>query len=154
MTKAAQHFGKDLQVFIRREDTVQYIAALDQTVSDTDCHVIQAFRGGKTPGTWGHPKLAVFFARWLDVKFAVWCDMVIDDLLHGKAEVTITKPEESAVLGQLHPKGPHVTEKGCPLLSVPLMNLVFPMRVSVEFQVAPFAAVPLVIVVLPNVWLF
>lgn len=40
----------------------------------------------------------MFFARWLDVKFAVWCDMVIDDLLRGKAEVTITKPEESAVL--------------------------------------------------------
>ena len=49
-------------------------------------------------GTWGHPKLAVFFARWLDVKFAVWCDMIIDDLLRGKAEVTITKPEDSAVL--------------------------------------------------------
>ncbi|WP_230370362.1 hypothetical protein [Paludibacterium denitrificans] len=32
------------------------------------------------------------------MKFAVWCDMVIDDLLRGKAEVTITKPEESAVL--------------------------------------------------------
>ncbi|WKN20834.1 KilA-N domain-containing protein [Azotobacter vinelandii] len=34
-------------------------------------------------GTWLHPKLAVAFARWLDAKFAVWCDMQIDDLLHG-----------------------------------------------------------------------
>lgn len=28
-----------------------------------------------------HPKLAVHFARWLDVRFAVWCDMQIDKLL-------------------------------------------------------------------------
>ena len=43
---------------------------------------------GRTGGTWAHPKLAVFFARWLDVKFAVFCDMVIDDILNKKAELT------------------------------------------------------------------
>lgn len=35
-------------------------------------------------GTWLHPKLAVFFARWLDVRFAVWCDLHIDALLRGE----------------------------------------------------------------------
>lgn len=35
-------------------------------------------------GTWLHPKLAVFFARWLDVGFAVWCDLHIDALLRGE----------------------------------------------------------------------
>lgn len=34
-------------------------------------------------GTWLHPKLAVVFARWLDVNFAVWCDEQIDGLLRG-----------------------------------------------------------------------
>ncbi|GAB3484345.1 KilA-N domain-containing protein [Azotobacter salinestris] len=34
-------------------------------------------------GTWLHPKLAVAFARWLSQDFAVWCDLHIDDLLHG-----------------------------------------------------------------------
>ncbi|MFC0710718.1 KilA-N domain-containing protein [Azorhizophilus paspali] len=34
-------------------------------------------------GTWLHPKLAVAFARWLNVDFAVWCDLQIDALLHG-----------------------------------------------------------------------
>lgn len=32
-------------------------------------------------GTWFHPKLAVAFARWLDVGFAIWCDMQIDSLI-------------------------------------------------------------------------
>jgi len=49
-------------------------------------------------GTWAHPKLAGFFARWLDVRFAVWCDSVIEDILKGAAQVTITKPEASAVV--------------------------------------------------------
>lgn len=40
----------------------------------------------------------MFFARWLNVKFAVWCDMVITDILVGRAELKVTKPEESAAL--------------------------------------------------------
>lgn len=37
-----------------------------------------------TQGTWLHPKLAIHFARWLDPKFAVWCDEQIEALLNGK----------------------------------------------------------------------
>ena len=103
MTKAAKHFGKDLSNFMRSPDTIEYLEALEGTVKSTDhsASVVEAKRGyhlNPEVGTWGHPKLAVFFSRWLDVKFAVWCGMVIDDLLRGKAEVTITKPEESAFL--------------------------------------------------------
>lgn len=32
--------------------------------------------------TWLHPKLAVSFAHWLDVDFAVWCDLHSDALMH------------------------------------------------------------------------
>lgn len=72
MTKAAQHFGKDLQSFIRMDDTRDYVAALQaNSVSGTEYLIANRGRYG---GTWAHPKLAVFFARWLDVKFAVWCD--------------------------------------------------------------------------------
>lgn len=35
-------------------------------------------------GTWLHPKLAIVFARWLNVKFAVWCDEQISNILQGK----------------------------------------------------------------------
>ncbi|MBF0421185.1 MAG: KilA-N domain-containing protein [Magnetococcales bacterium] len=34
-------------------------------------------------GTWLHSKLAVVFARWLDIRFAVWCDLQIDKILSG-----------------------------------------------------------------------
>ncbi|MDG9783946.1 KilA-N domain-containing protein [Metapseudomonas otitidis] len=98
MTDAAKKFGKDLSNFMRSPETVEYVEALTQTVKSTDCPIVQAFRGGRTPGTWGHPKLAVFFARWLDVKFAVFCDMVIDDILNKKAELTITQPAESMAM--------------------------------------------------------
>jgi hypothetical protein len=96
MTKAATYFGRRLDNWLRSPETREYMRALSQSLKLSDC--LQAQRGGRTPGTWAHPKLAVFFARWLDVKFAVWCDAVIDDILKGKAEVVITKPQESATL--------------------------------------------------------
>ena len=37
-------------------------------------------------GTWLHPKLAVVFARWLDARFAVWCDLQIDSLIRGDSQ--------------------------------------------------------------------
>ena len=43
-------------------------------------------RGGIEQGTWLHPKLAVHFARWLDPKFAVWCDEQIEQILSGSLQ--------------------------------------------------------------------
>lgn len=102
MTDAAKKFGKDLSNFMRSPETVEYVEALTQTVKSTDCPIVQAFRGGRTPGTWGHPKLAVFFARWLDVKFAVFCDTVIDDILSKKAEVTFTPQATAPKIAKTH----------------------------------------------------
>ena len=61
--------------------------------------ILQAQRGGRPgqAGTWGHPKLAVFFARWLDVKFGIWCDAMIEDSLKGAAKVDIVKPQQLAI---------------------------------------------------------
>lgn len=96
MTKAAKHFGKRIQDFWDNKDTKEYILALCKTIHANQRELFSA-KAGYNGGTWAHPKLAVFFARWLDVRFAVWCDAVIDDILKGKAEVVITKPAESAV---------------------------------------------------------
>lgn len=98
MTKAAKAFGKRIDNFLVNEETRRYLEALTALVPGKPVTSVQ--RGnGLLPGvgTWAHPKLAVFFARWLDVRFAVWCDSVIDDILRGKAELVVTKPEESAV---------------------------------------------------------
>lgn len=95
MTKAAQHFGKKLDNFWRCPDTFEYI---EETLKTLNLRELSQATPGRYGGTWAHPKLAVFFARWLDVKFAVWCDAVIEDILKGNAEVTIVKSEQSAVM--------------------------------------------------------
>jgi len=48
-------------------------------------------------GTYLHPKLAVFFARWLDVRFAVWCDLMIDNILHGNIQTQVVVPTVEAI---------------------------------------------------------
>lgn len=94
MTKAAKAFGKESKEFLRLPSTLRYIESLEKVGIS---HLLETSLG-RNGGTWAHPKLAVFFARWLDTDFAVWCDIVIDDILRGKADVVITKPEQSEIL--------------------------------------------------------
>ena len=78
MTAAAKHYGKRLDNFLANAETREYLQALSALVPGIP--VISAVRGdGRLPtvGTWAHTKLAVFFTRWLDVRFSVWCDSVI-----------------------------------------------------------------------------
>lgn len=91
MTKAAAHFGKTLENFMRSPETLEYIEALSNSVKNTE---IKEARKGRYGGTWAHPKLAVFFARWLDVRFAVWCDAAIEDILKGAAVCKTSKSDE------------------------------------------------------------
>ena len=99
MTKAAKSFGKDTREFFKNKSTSEYIEALSFNEGNSPHkELVEVKRGsGLLPdvGTWGHPKLAVFFARWLSPAFAVFCDAVIDDILNKKASLTIDKPDES-----------------------------------------------------------
>jgi hypothetical protein len=95
MTKAAKAFNKKLSNFWRSPDVQEYITALEKL---PQIEGVYETTMGHNCGTWGHPKLAVFFARWLDPKFAVFCDMVIDDILSKKAELTITQPGQSMTM--------------------------------------------------------
>ena len=100
MTHAAKVFGKRLDNFKALPSTTEYIRALALTLKISDKDVMQAKRGsGLNPetGTWAHPKLAVFFARWLDTKFAMWCDAAIDDILKGNQKLQMVNKAESAV---------------------------------------------------------
>lgn len=99
LTKAAKTFGKRLDNFFANTETADYLEELENVVPGIPVIKVQKGNGiSPQVGTWGHPKLAVFYARWLDVKFAVFCDMVIDDILNKKAELTITKPAESMAM--------------------------------------------------------
>ena len=98
-TEAAAHFGKRVVDWFENKETKDYIeamlsvinaqTAILQKVPKERClevletkDLIKA-KKGKSGGTWLHPKLAVAFARWLDARFAVWCDLQIDELIHA-----------------------------------------------------------------------
>lgn len=92
-TQIAAHFGKLPKDYLKTEQTQQYISALAESLSErtkilTDENQIVIVKKGNsknfTQGTWLHPKLAIHFARWLNPKFAVWCDEQIEALLNGK----------------------------------------------------------------------
>lgn len=61
---------------------------------------LTATQQGSRNGTFCHPKLAVFFARWLDVRFAVWCDLMIDNILRGNIQTSVVVPTEEALKAQ------------------------------------------------------
>ncbi|OWY37172.1 hypothetical protein CEK28_18325 [Xenophilus sp. AP218F] len=95
MTKAAKAYGKHMDNFWALKSTKPYLAALSNSLKIGELNLVEKHEG-HYGGTWAHPKLAVFFARWLDVKFAVWCDSVIDSLLQGSTTINInvsTPPE-------------------------------------------------------------
>ena len=89
-TAIAAHFGKRVPDFIKTEQNQEYINALAEHISKTTKIVLDKNQlvivkhGGNNRGTWLHPKLAVHFARWLDPKFAVWCDKQIEQIISGR----------------------------------------------------------------------
>jgi len=86
-TEAAARFGKRPVDWLRLPDTQRYIEALCEISEVRKSHFIRTLRGasGERRGgaTWLHPKLAVQFSRWLDIKFSIWCDEQIDGLIRG-----------------------------------------------------------------------
>lgn len=94
-TKIAQHFGKQVRDYLINSRTTDYINALIESLSEkgnplTQSDLIIIRKGNSknfSQGTWLHPKLAVDFARWLDPRFAVWCDEQIEHILSGSLKL-------------------------------------------------------------------
>jgi len=108
-TEAAARFGKRANDFLSLPATKKYIAALDElegtkgkwhrtkrgrrhkTITGKSGNCEGAFEVGFSgnydgSGTWLHPELAVAFARWLDTKFAIWCDRQIKAIITGQIQ--------------------------------------------------------------------
>lgn len=111
---AAKRFGKEPTAWLRTIETVEYLSALAEAlfgkgVSETDLEKLRSMesrskeakaftlalakttglvitKAGRGGGTWLHPKVAVSFARWLDLRFAIWADLHIDALLRGELD--------------------------------------------------------------------
>jgi len=82
-TEAAAMYDKRPVDWLRLPDTEKYIDQLCKFHNVTQSHFVKT-RRGKNGGTWLHPRLAVLFARWCDVRFAIWCDEQIDQLLRNR----------------------------------------------------------------------
>lgn len=97
MTRAAKHYGKRAAHFLELPSTKSYIKALQRAIGLSDvCLTKGGWHLNAEVGTWGHPRLAVVFGRWLDDDFAVWCDMQIDDILRGRSSVVPVYQAQSA----------------------------------------------------------
>jgi hypothetical protein len=115
-TEIAKRFGKRPVDWLKQEETRAYIGALAEAIGKgkvTQDHfgLVRTYRGGRTPGTWLHPKLGVRFAQWLDLHFAVWCDLRIDALLRSspsdlqRLQEAEQREHQSQEKGSLHGKG-------------------------------------------------
>ncbi|GAA5785640.1 KilA-N domain-containing protein [Chitiniphilus shinanonensis] len=80
-TEIAEKYGKRPVDWVRLGETQTYLAALARALGISEPKSL--IRAKRNSGTWLHPKLGVRFAQWLDVEFAVWCDLQIEALLAG-----------------------------------------------------------------------
>lgn len=55
----------------------------------TENDLVKTVHGGSNQGTWIHQDLVVMFARWLDPRFAFWCDRQIHALLTGHVDEVV-----------------------------------------------------------------
>lgn len=86
-TEAADKYGKRPVDWLNQDGTREYITTLADMLKCEPGSLLKTKRGNNG-GTWMHPKLAVVFARWLDTRLAIWCDMQIDGLIRGHAGVS------------------------------------------------------------------
>lgn len=83
-TAIAAHFNKKPIEWLRLPSTEEYITALCKKQEVGKSHFLKTTRGKGKNGTWLHRRLAVPFARWLNVEFAIWCDEQIENILYNK----------------------------------------------------------------------
>jgi hypothetical protein len=92
-TAVAKQFNKRPNDWLSLESTKEYVKCLHKALFPeialpekmvTEQNQLVRTKTGGIPGqqgSWFHPKLAVAFARWLSVDFAIWCDLQIEKIL-------------------------------------------------------------------------
>jgi hypothetical protein len=95
-TQTAKAFDKDIRLYTRSKRFTEYLAATCEYYGKNEDDFIKTVKGGNTSdvqnlhiaqGTYLHPFLAVSFARWINPRFAVWCDDIMRQILTGDLEV-------------------------------------------------------------------
>ncbi|WP_442805654.1 KilA-N domain-containing protein [Testudinibacter sp. TR-2022] len=90
-TAIAKHFNKSPRRWLELPSTIEYIELLSKKLNVGKSDILKTTRG-VNGGTWLHRRLAVAFARWLNVDFAIWCDEQIENILIGQ-----NKPQQLAL---------------------------------------------------------
>ena len=94
-TQAAKHFGKRVPEWLRLPTTQSYIAAISENMEKS--HVLENHaknvvlirqKQGRNGGTWLHRDLAIEFVRWLDVRFAIAFNKMVEEILLGHSAKT------------------------------------------------------------------
>lgn len=90
-TSMCKAFGKLPKDWLKTEQTQEYISELERKEKSPN-GLVEIVQGGRASeqGTWIHEKLILDLARWLNVKFRVWCDEQIAILLR-EGNVNIKK---------------------------------------------------------------
>lgn len=96
--------AKRLDGFINSKYFTQYLDAYCKFHNIRHEDVVIKVKGGDTrtdyrnpvigQGTFLHPDLVVLFARWINPKFAVWCDAIIKQILTGEIELKYKKVQQ------------------------------------------------------------
>ena len=92
LTEMAKPFSKLPADFLRLEQTKQFIEALSESL--TMGNPIIKTEAGKYGGTWGHQKLALKFAAWLNPRFELWVYDRIEELMRHGITAAPSKIEE------------------------------------------------------------
>jgi phage antirepressor YoqD-like protein len=83
-TEMAKPFGKLPTDFLKTQRTQEFINELSVMKNIITVDLVQVRQGGSVQGTWMHEDVAIEFARWLNPRFAIWCNDRIKELLkHG-----------------------------------------------------------------------
>lgn len=96
-TSMCKVFNKLPKDWLKTEQTQEYISELERKEKSPN-GLVEIVQGGRASeqGTWIHEKLILDLARWLNVKFRVWCDEQIATLLR-EGEVKIKPVSETQI---------------------------------------------------------
>jgi hypothetical protein len=83
-TEMAKTYGKRPVDWLRLPSTTDFIEELTKVRNSHFDNFIKPQAGGKNPGTWMHEDVALEFARWLNPRFAIWCNDRIKELVQGR----------------------------------------------------------------------
>lgn len=95
-TSMCKAFGKLTKDWLKNKQTSEYIEELERGENYPNGLVIVKQGGvSSEQGTWVHEKLILDLARWLNIKFRIWCDEQIATLLReGNVEIKPVKKLE------------------------------------------------------------